>query len=65
MQEETSNRDLSRAVDDIRPAGATALYDAIARAALTSIHKKGNCLIIYLADGADNRSRYHLAELEK
>ena len=66
VQGETSNQTaLSRTVDDIRPAGATALYDAIARAALTLIHKKGNRLIIYLTDGADNRSRYRLVELEK
>ena len=66
VQDEINNPNvLSTAVNDLRSGGATALYDGIARAALSLVNKKGNRVIVYLTDGNDNKSRYRLTELEK
>jgi uncharacterized protein YegL len=66
IQTITSNpAQLINGVDQISLGGATALYDALVRAAHLLHGTVGNRLIIYLTDGQDNRSRYRLSELEQ
>lgn len=66
IQEVTGNRSvLHRAVDKISSSGATALYDAIARATLMLAGRKGARIIVFLTDGQDNESRYTIQDIEK
>ena len=62
----TNNRlALHRAIDQIRSTGATALYDAIARATLMLAGREGARIVVFLTDGKDTGSRYSISDLEK
>jgi hypothetical protein len=52
------------AVRSIKVGGATALYDAIARAASTLRQESGAKIIVFLTDGDDTGSKFSLRDLE-
>ncbi|MBT4828439.1 MAG: VWA domain-containing protein [Candidatus Marinimicrobia bacterium] len=52
------------AVKSIKVGGATALYDAIARAASTLRQESGAKIIVFLTDGDDTGSKFFLRDLE-
>jgi len=57
-------RKLKRAVEQLRPGGATRLYDAVARAAGILLAEQGARIVVFLTDGADTGSRYTVEDLE-
>jgi len=60
----TSKSGLKSSVNNIRPGGATALYDAIAKAATTLYSENGAKIIVFLTDGEDTGSKFRLKDLE-
>ncbi len=52
------------AVRSIKVGGATALYDAIAKAASTLRQESGAKIIVFLTDGDDTGSKFSLRDLE-
>jgi len=54
---------LKGAVGEIQPGGATALYDAIAKAATSLYNEGGARIIIFLTDGDDTSSKFRLKEI--
>ena len=60
-----SKADLQNAIGQLKAEGATALYDAIARATLLLAHQTGAKIVVFLTDGSDNSSRYTLSDLQK
>ena len=60
-----SKADLQNAIDRLKAEGATALYDAMARATLLLAHQPGSKIVVFLTDGSDNSSRYTLSDLQK
>jgi hypothetical protein len=55
---------LKSTVGSIQVGGATALYDAIARAASTLRQESGAKIIVFLTDGDDTGSKFSLTDLE-
>ena len=59
----SSRRSLKRAIGGITSGGATALYDAIVRAAGTVLAEDGARIILFLTDGSDTGSMYSLRDI--
>ncbi len=55
---------LIKRIKSIRPAGATALYDAIAKAVGLVANVDASAVIVYLTDGRDTGSKFSLKDLE-
>lgn len=60
----TSKSHLKSAVRSIQPGGATALYDAIAKAATLIHNERGARIIVFLTDGDDNSSKFQIKDIE-
>ncbi|MEW6756222.1 MAG: VWA domain-containing protein [Candidatus Latescibacterota bacterium] len=59
----TSRQALKDAIAGITCGGATALYDAMARAGATVMGEEGARIIVFLTDGMDTGSQYALADV--
>jgi len=59
----TNISSLKSAVNKIHPGGATALYDAIAKAATNLYHESGARIIVFLTDGDDTGSKFSLKDI--
>ena len=59
----TNISSLKSAVNKIHPGGATALYDAIAKAATHLYNESGARIIIFLTDGDDTGSKFSLKDI--
>ena len=60
----SSKSNLKSAVSSIQPGGATALYDAIAKAATLIHSESGARIIVFLTDGDDNSSKFKIKDIE-
>ena len=59
----TIKSSLKSAVNKIHPGGATALYDAIAKAATNLYNESGARIIVFLTDGDDTGSKFSLKDI--
>ena len=59
----TNKSNLKSAVNKIHPGGATALYDAIAKAATNLYNESGARIIVFLTDGDDTGSKFSLKDI--
>jgi len=59
-----SKSSLKSAVGKIHPGGATALYDAIAKAATHLYNESGARIIVFLTDGDDTGSKFRLRDIK-
>ena len=59
----TNKSSLKSAVNKIHPGGATALYDAIAKAATNLYNESGARIIVFLTDGDDTGSKFSLKDI--
>ena len=59
----TNISSLKSAVNKIHPGGATALYDAIAKAATNLYNESGARIIVFLTDGDDTGSKFSLKDI--
>ena len=60
----SSKSSLKSAVRSIQPGGATALYDAIAKAATLIHSESGARIIVFLTDGDDSASKFRLKDIK-
>jgi len=59
----TNKSSLKSAVKKINPGGATALYDAIAKASTNLYNESGARIIVFLTDGDDTGSKFSLKDI--
>ena len=59
----TNKSSLKSAVNKIHPGGATALYDAIAKAATNLYNESGARIIVFLTGGDDTGSKFSLKDI--
>ena len=59
-----SKSNLKSAVGKIHPGGATALYDAIAKAATHLYNESGARIIVFITDGDDTGSKFRLRDIK-
>ena len=59
----TNKSSLKSAVNKIHPGGATAFYDAIAKASTNLYNESGARIIVFLTDGDDTGSKFSLKDI--